>query len=271
MEYTLDSQTPTHPSIEPAPFNLPLRPNLRAGPVIAVLGLFLGIQFIIGFAVSIAATLIAICQGRDLQDPGTLALVTQSGIAPAVALGLVFSSAAMIGISVFWFRREIQDRSPTGAAWVIGESKFILAGLAIGELVACSYLATAPLMLEFAENQALGPFTKMAKTSGTQQIVWMLLVLLLAPPVEELLFRGVLFGGICRSWGPAWAAILTTGVFVLLHVTEMIYYWPAFMFVTLMALAALWIRLRSKAIGSSIALHFAYNFVLAGIALFSTI
>ena len=54
------------------------------------------------------------------------------------------------------------------------------------------------------------------------------------------------------------------------EVNEMIHFWPAFVFIAIMAAAALWLRLRTGAIVPSIALHFGYNLVLVGIVLLAT-
>lgn len=266
----MESHEYLKPDIAQLPVNHPLPPRLRVGPAVVVFAVFFGVQIVTGAVVGTVAMLMAVYRGLDVNDPQAVAHVTQSAFAPAIVLGSVISGLAVIVVSVLWFRREIQDRSPTGAAWVVGEQKFIFIGLGIGALVACGFLGILPLMHEMPDAKTLGPVAKMAGTPGLQQAVWTFAALLLAPPIEELLFRGVLFGGICRSWGPIWASLLTTGVFVLLHANEMIHFWPAFVFATLMAIAALWIRLRSRAIGSSIALHFAYNAILVGAVLLST-
>jgi len=96
------------------------------------------------------------------------------------------------------------------------------------------------------------------------------MALLVAPVVEELLFRGVVYGGYRSSYGPVRAALLTTTVFWLLHLTEMIYFWPSMIGVAGLAIAALWFRLRSAAIGPAVAVHFGYNAVLAVAIISST-
>jgi membrane protease YdiL (CAAX protease family) len=47
----------------------------------------------------------------------------------------------------------------------------------------------------------------------------------------------------------------------------MLAYWPALISITGMAVAALWFRIKTRAIGPSIAVHLAYNSVLAVIFL----
>lgn len=244
------------------PCNPSASPRLRVLPVVVVLGVYIAIQFAVGLITGAVAVLAAMKSGLDIKDPQVLAQATQSAMAPGTVVGMAFSGAAGIGLSILWFKGDVKDRSTTGGAWGVGSLKAICAGLGIGMLVAVSYLGISPLIIEAPESGGVGPLAKMAAQPGAQQTVWILLALLLAPPIEELLFRGVLFGGICRSWGAVWAAILTTAVFILLHVNEMMHYWPAFVFVTAMAAAALTLRLRTGAIVPSIAAHFGYNLIL---------
>jgi membrane protease YdiL (CAAX protease family) len=99
----------------------------------------------------------------------------------------------------------------------------------------------------------------MAFEPGLPGIVWDMVAVLLAPPVEEILFRGVLYGGYRKSFGPGWAAILTTAIFVLMHLPNIMRFPPAIVGLTALAIAALYCRLRSKAIGPAIAVHVGYN------------
>ena len=55
----------------------------------------------------------------------------------------------------------------------------------------------------------------------------------LFPVVEETLFRGFLFTGSAQSWGPSVAGVLTTLVFVAVHMPKVLEYWPALVAVTL--------------------------------------
>jgi membrane protease YdiL (CAAX protease family) len=91
--------------------------------------------------------------------------------------------------------------------------------------------------------------------------------LLLAPPIEELLFRGVAYGGYRRSFGPTLAAALSTSIFWVLHLTEMINNLPAALGVAAMALVALWFRLRGAAVGPAVAAHLGYNAALVAMNL----
>jgi hypothetical protein len=244
--------------------------KLRVLPAAVVFGVYFAVQIMVGLAAGIIAVVAAVSSGLDIKDPQVLARAARSAMAPATVLGLALSGAMAITLSILWFKKEVKDRSKTGGAWVTGKPKAIFAGLGIGTLVAMGYLIVVVLIHKTTDVSTMGPLTRMANQPGVGQMAWILAALLLAPPIEELLFRGVLFGGICRSWGAPWAAIVTTAVFILLHVNEMIHFWPAFVFVAIMAAAALWLRLRTKAIAPSIAVHFGYNLVLVVIVLLAT-
>jgi membrane protease YdiL (CAAX protease family) len=159
-------------------------------------------------------------------------------------------------------RPILRDTTDTGAAWVLGSLKRIAQGFTLGVCIGGFYLTLAPILLPTKTSQA-GPLSSMAATSGLPQIEWLVCALLLAPPIEELLFRGILFAGFNRSFGTFRAALLTTGIFSLLHIPQTIFYPPSFIAVVAMAFAALWVRLRCRAIGPAIGVHFGYNAVLA--------
>ena len=79
-----------------------------------------------------------------------------------------------------------------------------------------------------------------------------------APVVEELLFRGVLFGGLARSVRPflavVWSALLFTSVHPLVS-------WPP---VFLLGIACAVVRQRSGFLPACMLMHAAYNAVVIG-------
>lgn len=164
-------------------------------------------------------------------------------------------------------RPQLKDTSPTGAAWVVGTLGQNLRGLAAGVLTAIGY-AVLSMLFPPAEDAAYGPLAEMALTPGLQQLVWIIAALMVAPIVEECLFRGILYGGYRRSLGPVWAAVLSTLIFWMLHLTETLRYWPAMVAIAALALVGLWHRLRFSAVGPAVSVHVGYNgmIVLGAIA-----
>ena len=153
---------------------------------------------------------------------------------------------------------HLRDNSPCGAAWVRGSWSAIAQGLFIGLIIAACTHALSKATQSHVPYGDLGPVQRMAYTPGLPRLIWAVGAVVLAPPVEELLCRGVLYGGYRKSFGPAWAAVSTTLIFVALHLPDSSHL-PKLMVTSGVALAALWCRLRSQAIGPAIAVHVGYN------------
>jgi membrane protease YdiL (CAAX protease family) len=80
-----------------------------------------------------------------------------------------------------------------------------------------------------------------------------------APPVEEFVFRGVLFAGFRRSWKTGAAGALVTLLFIAAHFTEVAGYGPAVIAVALVGAATLVARIATDSLAPAIALHASYN------------
>jgi membrane protease YdiL (CAAX protease family) len=81
-------------------------------------------------------------------------------------------------------------------------------------------------------------------------------------PIEEVLFRGALLGGIEAIWSVPVATITSGLTFWALHATEWTAYWPAAIGLGLLTILVTVLRLRTRALGACIAAHCAYNLVL---------
>jgi membrane protease YdiL (CAAX protease family) len=230
-------------------------PALNARSATFILLVFLGAQVGVGMFLGVVAVVIAAISSSDHAE------VLQRIMAPGIVVTFIVSGAAMLLMAFSRVRQHLFDTSSTGAAWVFGSRKHCIQGLGVGVLSGCYFYALAVAVPRSAEK--MGTLTKMADTPGLQQSMWLLTALVFAPVIEELLFRGVMYAGYRKSLGPVRAALLTTFIFWAIHITETIYSWPAMVVVAGMAIAALWIRLRSAAIGPAVALHFGYNFVVS--------
>jgi membrane protease YdiL (CAAX protease family) len=107
-----------------------------------------------------------------------------------------------------------------------------------------------------------GVLSQLAREGGIGRLVLALVALFIAPPLEEFLFRGLMYRGFANSWGPRVAAVLVTLSFVALHVFETSDYWPAVVAIFTIALVTLAARLRTGSLAAAMASHFAYNGVL---------
>jgi membrane protease YdiL (CAAX protease family) len=271
---------PTAVAIEPPPFLNPpydippLIPAPSPGPRVlnggwatAVLGIFLAGQMIGGVIGGFFAGFKAGIQGSPLGGHNYNQAM-QDMMPLTILLVMLLGGIALISSGV-GFKFQLKDTSPTGAAWVRGSWRNLAIGVSFGMLIALAW-AVFTLRLRQPSEEELGPVARMGITAGFARISWVVVALFLAPPVEELLFRGILYGGYRKSMGAVAAAALTTIIFVSLHFTELIYQPLAVFAIGGMALGALALRLRSNAIGPAIAVHFGYNATIATLAILTS-
>ena len=231
--------------------------KLRAGMATLILLAFIGGQFFVGLLGGVIAGSISGFGGGSL-DSNLETIMPWTIVGCSVAGGV-----AMVSVAFFTVRSELTNAEATGAAWSLGSLKQGAFGFVIGLLISLCYVCFTIIFGPETDPDSVGPLAKMSLTPGIPQYLWILATLVLAPPIEELLFRGILYGGFRKSFGAIWAAVLSSAIFVLLHATEFVYCWPAVFGIAGFAAAALWMRLRSKAIGPAIAAHFAFNLIIA--------
>jgi membrane protease YdiL (CAAX protease family) len=125
--------------------------------------------------------------------------------------------------------------------------------------VAIAFFLGFALVSVFPSPETEGPLAQAAAEPGWQRILFVLLAILLAPVFEELLFRGVLYTGMSRSWGKWPAAIVVTLMFGLMHVFDVGGYWPALVMITLVGSALLAVRIKTNSLIPAMVMHATYN------------
>ena len=102
-----------------------------------------------------------------------------------------------------------------------------------------------------------------ASLPGPTRWAWVVSALLLAPPIEEAMFRGAFLGGLAQTWGWPAGMLLSGATFWGLHASEWLDYWPAAAALGTLTLLVTLLRVRTRTLGACITAHFAYNLVLA--------
>ena len=232
---------------------------LNASSATLIFLVYFGAQVLTGVVTAVIGFAVAAAGGANLTGAEQHREITQRVVAMAALPAMVASGLAMLGMCLWRVRPALADTSPAGAAWVPGSLRGNVQGFGMGVVLACGYFGLSTLFPDGAEAASQGPLARMAVTPGLQQIVWSTVALLFAPLIEECLFRGVLYGGFRRSFGPIWAAVLSTLIFWSLHLSEIFQFWPAMLAILGLALLALWNRLRCAALGPAVAVHVGYN------------
>ena len=198
---------------------------------------------------------------------GTRAGSTASlGTATAILLPLL-TGAAVLFTSSRRIPESLKDRSPQGAAWVAGPPVKIVRGLVAGLVIGACCWAVAASSTQTVRLRSKVPSSTPNASVSSVKVAEATAAILLAAPVEEALFRGVLYGGYRQTFGSAWAAVITTWIFILWHGPQVSRSPGESIPLSILALAALWFRLTSGAIGPSIALHAGYNSAIACLSL----
>lgn len=138
----------------------------------------------------------------------------------------------------------------------------ILAGATLGlvSLLIMPYVPYTPSSPDLIDEFLAAP--------GPARWSWILSAVILAPPVEELVFRGVLLGGLAQIWNLRAAAVVSGVTFWAMHAPEWLRYWPAAVAIALMTVIVTVLRIRSRALGPPIAAHSAYNLLMASVVFY---
>lgn len=192
---------------------------------------------------------------------------SRSWLSPlSLFIGTVFGAMVALKLAI---RRAQSDLNPDWLLTFIGRSgdvrglwRYALLGLGLGIgfflLTEYGVLPPDDLPSPLLDTLLAAPFFL--------QISWALMIVVLFPVIEEVLFRGCLFTGFSQSWGPSLAGILTTVAFVSVHMPKVLEYWPALVAVTVLGALTVWIRINTRSLAPGMALHCTYNGTLVAAA-----
>ena len=259
MPFSTDVDDPPPQSPAPAPFQLvvPERKPLGAGKAILIFAAYLVSQAVAG---GVAMVGYSVLTGSD-----ALLAASLNDMDPVLFLVAGFAGFVLGGPVIVALARAMEG----GATWkqalapfgmVRAPARATLMGAGVGVAIALVLGFGLERVLPSPEN-AQGPLIEAASAPGWQRILFVLLAVALAPVFEEFLFRGVLYTGMLRSWGKWPAGIIVTLMFGVLHVFDVAGYWPALVMITVVGLALLIARIKSKSLIPAIAMHATYNLV----------
>jgi membrane protease YdiL (CAAX protease family) len=85
--------------------------------------------------------------------------------------------------------------------------------------------------------------------------------ILIAPPVEELFFRGFLYPVLARPLGTVLAMVLTSVGFALIHAQQLAVAWVPLLLLFTVSMVLTAVRAKTKSVAICVLLHMGYNFV----------
>jgi len=222
---------------------------------------YVAVQFGTGI---VAGIFVAIWYGvtRGLRAPGVIAEAMRS----ATILGGIFG---VIAGGWVVYRMVLRATPPAESGhrlapfgWAPARLRPMLAAALIGVVLAALCLL-AMAVFPPPPGARPGLLGKSILGGGWMVYGWAFLAVAVAPPVEEFVFRGVIWTGLARSWGALAAGAVVTGLFVAMHLTEAWGNVPALVGIAGLGMATLWMRVATRSLVPSILLHAGYNGVLA--------
>ncbi|MCU0491993.1 MAG: CPBP family intramembrane metalloprotease [Chloroflexaceae bacterium] len=193
---------------------------------------------------------------------GARALVQLAGISPGTGLaspllyvmGVGVYVLMMVGVYLFaarkggWASLGVRP-APTAAMWVA--VPLCLLGMLLGGMI---NIAIAALSGRDFENPQVNALTGGQAFTLPQLVLVFLLIAVLVPVAEELLFRGMIYPLLRQRWGVALAVLANAAIFAVFHVIPVLF--PS-LFVAGLFLALL--RETSKSIVPCILYHGVQN------------
>ncbi len=224
------------------PLDTPYLPESRWTVVDVVLALLAGFV-----AVAVLGSLFFVATG--IEDTGFAVLVVSLPIQAAATLAtLVLLGRRHAGV---WFPAQV------GLAWRWGDAAWIAAGLALQILVAVVVGSLLNLLPGEPSQQQVVEVASEVPRDWVLVVVFALLVVV-APVVEEIVYRGVLLSRLRRSMGPWPAILVAAGAFAAIHLVD-----PAAVYAVpglfLIGVALGWLALSTGDLGVPIAVHAGVN------------
>jgi uncharacterized protein len=125
--------------------------------------------------------------------------------------------------------------------------------------IAVYIIALLPALVFPPPKDHTNLFLEIFKAGGITLVILLVIAVVLAPLLEEVIFRGLLFPALRRLMAFWPAAILTTVLFTGLHFTQTGTYWPAIEGIFICGMVLAWLRERTGTLWASIAFHMGFN------------
>ncbi|TAN04568.1 MAG: CPBP family intramembrane metalloprotease [Rhodanobacteraceae bacterium] len=268
MDLPTESATPT-PVDNMVPATEAKHPGIWSGLGTVVLyfllqfGLSLLVGVVIGFVLTVKAGIVA---GMHHVKPDTRAVAQAMHGNPDVRVVLVVLTLAAAAVVMtllvrrFWPAQWSRAELP-GFGLTQPDNKLAYLGAVALGIVVLLVGGGITHLLSGGHPVHQDVTVLAAKVPVDLRILLALLVVCVAPFVEELVFRGVLLSGLASRMHVGWAIVISAVIFGCAHLPDFKFAWYPVPALVLLGLALAWLRVRTRSLWPSITLHATNNFV----------
>ena len=249
--YVGDVPVPTPPERPP--------PIIGVRGAIACTAIFVIMQFVVGAVIGvIALTRTGLGAPHSAMDAAIV-----DAMIPALPLSCAMAAVTIIGMMRYYARRVPRDMlwSRLGFTW--GRRVDRVRAAMAGALVSMIYIVS---LAPHVGPHEPGVMSKVAMSGNGGLAAW-ITAACLAPPAEEMLFRGLALEGFSAGLSVPVAGLVSGFLFLLLHWSEALSTIPSAIGLSTFIVVVTIIRIRTRSVGPAICAHFAYNGTLAAIIL----
>lgn len=225
----------------------------------AQIGVSMGISFLLG--IYAAAT--------SLREDGTLnylVYVNRYNELVNQWLYYIMILSGLLTILIFFIVAKIRKKKFTKSASLNKLKPSTIAPIVIGGMAFNIFISYVMSMIPFPESWIQSYSAESSQLLGTVSISMWISVVIMAPLVEELTFRGFMYTRLKQGMAKWIAIILTSLIFGVVHGTMI---WAIYTFV--FSLCLIYIFERTNSLWGCILFHMAFNFVGAAMSTWSDV
>jgi len=252
-------EPPTPPATGPAPVRIGGWPGVPLTSVSWGWRATLGLAFLalfMNWMLAMLSSLPAVQRFAKTATAGLPAADRSAGVWAALLVLSVVTYAVLLAAALVGVKLKHAKLAPAlgfrrARLWpVVG---LVAGGVWIGFSVDIAYsISTALLKIKMPDTNA--QLLRSGAKTPFGVIAVFVLVGVIAPVAEEILFRGVVFSGLRDSWGEGWAIVVSSVLFGVMHLQPLVMIPTAILGLLLAKVFSM-----TRSLWASIALHSAYN------------
>ncbi len=182
---------------------------------------------------------------------------TDLATSAAVVIGAQTAAYPVVLLFIFFLVRT-RSKQPFGKAIQWNWPGMLAPAFVIGGVVLALVIESLARFLPIPKSLPMDTYFRDASSAYMMAAFGMTL----APVLEELFFRGLLYPLLRRSFGLIAGVILTAAAFAAIHGAQLGYAWAPVLSIFVVGLAFTLVRVRTNSVAASFLMHCGYNFAL---------